>query len=128
LYEFTEDNHQKEFRNYTEELISQNLEVEERIGACNFLLSSYINHIGTRPPEKCLELLANFILRDHLSSRNPDKLSKQIYPFLSDRQQKTRDEKEFAKENSVLDYIKLKKMNNLPGLHKRNKNVNDKGE
>ena len=107
LYTFTEDNHLEEFRIYTKELMSKNMVVNERIDRSNILISSYINGIGKRPPKKYLEYLSNFILKDHLESKNPDKLSSESYPFLSDRQQKTREGKEFSSEDAVMDFIKF---------------------
>jgi hypothetical protein len=107
LYTFTEDNHLEEFKHFTKELITKNMVVNERIDRSNILISSYINVIGKRPPKKYLEYLSNFILKDHLESKNPDKLSSESYPFLSERQQKTREGKEFSSEDAVLDFIKL---------------------
>lgn len=109
LYEFTEENHLEEFKNYAKELITKNMAVNERIDRCNILISRYINNTGQRPPKKYLEYLSNFILKDHLENKNPDKLSSEAYPFLSDRQQKTREGKEFSSEDAILDFIKLKK-------------------
>ena len=128
LYEFTLEKHKKEFKRYTEELISQDKEVQERNKSCNILITEYINTIGGRPPEECLERLANYILKEHLSSKHPDKVTLEGYPVLSDRQQKTRNNKEFTKETEILDYIKLKRENKFHNLNKRNLTDNTKGE
>jgi hypothetical protein len=128
LYHFTLEKHKKEFKQYTEELILQEKEIQERNESCNTLIMEYVNAIGGRPPEECLERLANYILKEHLVSKHPDKVTNERYPVLSARQQKTRNNKEFSKESEILDYIKLKKENKFHNLNKRNLTDNTKGE
>ena len=126
MYIFTTENHYQEFNKYAQELISKEIPKENRIQEIEELINSYVEDTNERPPAFALEKLANFLLKEHLSDKNPDKLSNSLYPVLSERQQRTRDEKEFVKCLSTLDYINLRKTSKLHNLSKRN--TSGKGE
>ena len=128
MYTFTKEKHKNEFKQYTNQLVKQEMEVIERNACCNELITEYINYTGEKPPESCLERLANFILKDHLSCTHPDKLTNEVNPILSNRQQQTRNNKEFTKEAAVLDFIKLKIENKAPHLSKKRIITEHKGD
>ncbi|KTS84456.1 hypothetical protein NS115_03765 [Paenibacillus jamilae] len=80
-------------------LAVQDMPVNFRISAVEVLTEAYYEQTGERPSTEMLSLLADFILRDDLSDRDPDKVTKKEYPFLSKDQIKTRGGREFASDN-----------------------------
>jgi hypothetical protein len=122
MFNFTNHNHKEEFAYYTDELIANGdvLSVSERNYFIKEMTESYVQAIGKKPPSRDLEALANYLMYEHLTDRSPDKMTTEEYPVLSERQQRTRRSKEFTKEESTLDYIKLRKSNQNHNLNKRN--------
>jgi hypothetical protein len=119
MYVFSNSNHKKEFTYYSQKLINSDILSEDRNSCIDELVAAYIEQMDQRPPQFDLENLANFILRENLTNKHPDKLSREDYPILSDRQQLTRKNKEFVKDESIIDYIQLKKNSKLHNLNKR---------
>lgn len=66
----------------------------ERLQASDDLVEDYYAHTELVPDGTALERLATLILRDELSDMHPDKVTREEYPILSDRQLETRDDKE----------------------------------
>jgi len=54
------------------------------------LIERYFSENGKIPPPVILDRAATLILLDELSDKHPDKMSRNEYPLLSDRQQKRR--------------------------------------
>ncbi|MGM1023519.1 MAG: hypothetical protein ACQEXV_24035 [Bacillota bacterium] len=96
---FTED-YKTAFAAAVSELLAvQDMPVQFRMSAVDVLTEAYYEQTGERPSADKLSMLADFILRDDLSDRDPDKVTKTEYPFLSKDQIKTRDGREFASDN-----------------------------
>ncbi|MFS0841227.1 hypothetical protein [Paenibacillus sp. 1P03SA] len=72
--------------------------VQFRISAVEVLTESYFQQTGRQPGTNELELLADFILRDELSDKAPDKVTNTPFPFLSENQSRTRREREVASD------------------------------
>jgi hypothetical protein len=65
---------------------ARGLDREERILLAAELAEEYIQATGERPPITDAERLANLILLDELLDSHPDKVTREEYPFFSDRQ------------------------------------------
>lgn len=120
MFEFKQGNHKEQFSKYVEELVERDLPIQERMILIGELTESYVSKFDKRPHSKDLELLADYLLKEHLQDKNPDKMTKEEYPVMSDRQKRTRKSKEFIKEEGTLDYIKLRKTSKHHSLHKKN--------
>lgn len=75
------------FERAVNELIDKNIEDRAaRMRAIDDLINEYVNVIGTAPDPVQLERLANYILREELYDTYPDKVTREEYPILSERQ------------------------------------------
>lgn len=80
-----------EFEREVNELIDQNIEDrQERIKAIAALVDDYSLYIGEAPDPVQLERLADYILREELTDKNPYKVSHNEYPIFSESQIKRR--------------------------------------
>jgi hypothetical protein len=87
------------FSEAVNELLAVNdMPVNFRISAVTVLTEAYYEQTGKRPPSDTLAQLADFILRDDLRDKDPDKVTKTEYPFLSKDQIKLRKAREFPSE------------------------------
>lgn len=65
-------------------------ERSERIIFADNLIESYYEIIGEIPPSSVLDRLATLILQDELADTHPDKMTRNEFPLLSERQRDTR--------------------------------------
>lgn len=85
-----------EFVAAVNELIAECIEDrQERIKAVDALINAYIAGIGEKPEKKPLEWLTDYILREELTDRHPDKITNTEYPFMSDWQLDLRRDNEY---------------------------------
>lgn len=88
------------FAEAVEDLLSiPDMPVQYRISAVEVLTEAYYEQTGERPGSEPLSDLANFILRDDLKDRDPDKVTNTEYPFLSSDQFRTRVLRELVSED-----------------------------
>lgn len=73
-------------RSIDEFLAEQIEDRAERIAAVGAWTDAYIDKHGQRPPAQQLELLADYILREELADKNPDKMTREEYPIMSEWQ------------------------------------------
>lgn len=59
---------------------------EERMQEIETLTDAYVAQTGKRPDVSVLERLANVTLHEELSDTHPDKITRNEYPILSERQ------------------------------------------
>ena len=59
---------------------------EVRIHLVQELTDAYVEQVGKRPDVKHLERLSNVILHEELSDPHPDKMTREEYPIMSERQ------------------------------------------
>src|SRR5690606_6905510 len=79
--------YKKAFEEAVNEIIDKNIEDRtERIRAIDALIDEYVDAIGSAPDPVQLERLSNYILREELYDTYPDKVSRDEYPILSERQ------------------------------------------
>lgn len=64
---------------------------EHRIKVSNDLTEEYFLQHGEFPAATVLDRLATLILQDELADTHPDKMTRNEYPLLSDRQRDTRE-------------------------------------
>lgn len=69
---------------------------EERLQASHDVVEAYVAHTGERPDGNALERLATLILREELTDMHPDKMTREEYPIMSDRQRDTRERGELS--------------------------------
>lgn len=119
-YKFQKGIYKEQFSDYVGELIEQDLTIEKRCNEIELLTERYVEFAGKKPNPFELERLANYLLKEHLQDKNPDKITAENYPVLSERQTRSRKSKEFIKDEGILDYIKLKKSNKHQNLNKKN--------
>jgi len=76
---------------------------EYRIKFAEELTERYFAEHGKMPEGTILERLATLILQDELADTHPDKMTREEYPLLSDRQRDTRgrDERSFSAAQDV---------------------------
>lgn len=60
---------------------------EQRIERVQEITDAYVEQTGERPDPSALSRLADVILHEELTDRNPDKMTKNEYPFMSSRQE-----------------------------------------
>ncbi|MCP1354645.1 hypothetical protein [Aneurinibacillus migulanus] len=72
------------------------IERTERIRRIDEMLDEYVTQKGEAPPSDVLETLANEILADELRDKDPDKVTNNDYPFLSESQFEVRHGKEVS--------------------------------
>jgi len=79
--------YKKAFEEAVNEIIEKDIEDRaERIRAIDALIDEYVYAIGSAPDPVQLERLSNYILREELYDTYPDKVSRDEYPILSERQ------------------------------------------
>lgn len=87
------------------ELIEEDIrDRAERMQAIDALIDEYINATGETPDAKQIERLTDYILREELFDSSPDKITREEYPILSERQLRRRRSMEVPLE-SVAEYI-----------------------
>lgn len=75
------------FSTAVDELIARRIEDRtERMAAIQALVTEYIDSVGMTPDVDELERLANEILYEELTDDHPDKVTREEYPILSERQ------------------------------------------
>lgn len=84
-----------EFRDAVTDLIAQDItERTERIAAVHALTDAYFDSVGKQPDATEVERLTDYILREELTDRHPDKVTREEYPFFSAWQLELRRDKE----------------------------------
>ena len=79
---------------------------KERVKEAGELIDEFIAETGETPSSEALERLADYILKDVLEHKYPDKTTKDEYPILSDPQLKRRRKTEISLDDvEDLDYI-----------------------
>lgn len=91
---FERGNYKATFASQVDRLVAKTLPVEERIGVVDELLEAYVAKVGEVPDSLQVTRLADYILKDELNDRSPDKVSNTEFPFLSVGQQKLRGRRE----------------------------------
>lgn len=74
------------------------------------MTDAYVEQTGRRPDGTFLERLANVILHEELTDRHPDKMTREEYPILSERQYDLRSKgkrRERRKDGTVLTEVPL---------------------
>lgn len=66
-----------------------------------------------------LDLLASYILADHLRDKNPYKSRHSDYPALSETQQKTRNRHESRVGDDNMDFIKMREVDKHPNYFRK---------
>lgn len=90
------------FEGKVTQLIAENkgyppgIERTERIRKINEMIDEYMTQYGESPDSSLLETLANEILAEELRSPDPDKVTNNEYPFLSEWQFEVRHGKEVS--------------------------------
>jgi signal recognition particle GTPase len=95
---FSNGNYKKAFEEAVNELVKHDYSVKARMKLIKELTDAYINETGDLPDPKQLDRLSDYILRDELTDKQPDKVSKTEYPFLSVYQIKRRNKREASKD------------------------------
>ncbi|WP_449600319.1 hypothetical protein [Paenibacillus sp. Marseille-Q9583] len=73
-----------EFHDAVTDLIAQDIaDRTERMAAVNALTDAYFDSVDKHPDAAELERLTDYILREELSDRHPDKVTRDEYPFFS---------------------------------------------
>jgi hypothetical protein len=84
-----------EFHDAVTELITQDIvDRAERMAAIHTLTDAYFDSIGSFPDAAEVERLTDHILREELTDRHPDKVTREEYPFFSAWQLELRRDKE----------------------------------
>lgn len=84
-----------QFNEDTTALIATNIaDRTERMAAVQALIDRYINEHGATPDPAQLERLTDYILREELTDRHPDKITRNEYPFMSTWQLDVRHDRE----------------------------------
>lgn len=93
MYAFTDD-YKTDLHAHITQLFTQaktlNTTREERLHASDDLIEAYYAHCEQVPDGIALERLATLILRDELTDKHPDKMTREEYPLLSDSQREER--------------------------------------
>ena len=100
--------YKKAFRRAVNELLEEKMPVVWKNKAVQDLTDAYITQTGEIPDSDQLHRLANYILRDDLANKMPDKVSRTEYPFLSRGQLKLRLKRERA-SGGMVNHTKCKK-------------------
>lgn len=66
----------------------------ERMAAVHALTEAYFDSVGEQPDAAEIERLTDYILREELTDRHPDKVTREEYPFFSAWQLELRRDKE----------------------------------
>ncbi|MCW2279295.1 hypothetical protein [Heliophilum fasciatum] len=88
--------YKKAFEEDVNLLIKRDMPLPWRNKAVEELTEAYLEQIGQIPDSLQLHRLANYILRDELKDRCPDKLTRTEFPFLSSGQVSVRMRRERA--------------------------------
>lgn len=84
-----------EFHDAVTDLIAQDIaDRTERMAAVNALTDAYFDSVDKQPDAAELERLTDYILREELTDRHPDKVTRDEYPFFSAWQLELRRDKE----------------------------------
>lgn len=89
-FAFTTD-YKSAFKRYVDELFARAKRGDladraERMALIDELIESYIAATGQRPDSVQLDRLATLCLREELTDRHPDKMSREEFPIMSDEQ------------------------------------------
>jgi len=86
-----EADYKSAFKRYVDELFARAKRGDladraERMALIDALIESYIAATGQRPDSVQLDRLASLCLREELTDRHPDKMSREEFPIMSDEQ------------------------------------------
>lgn len=79
--------------------------VDERNQIVQELTDDYFTIMGNEMKPQFLEALGDFLLSDILADRSTNKVTKDAYPILSERQIIRRNKREFIMEADTMDYF-----------------------
>lgn len=86
-----------EFHDAVTDLIAEDItDRGERMAAVYALTEAYIDSVGVAPGPAELERLTDYVLREELTDRHPDKITRDDYPFMSDWQLGRREDHEYS--------------------------------
>lgn len=86
-----------EFHDAVTDLIAEDIaDRGERMAAVHALTEAYIDSVGVAPDPAEVERLTDYILREELTDRHPDKIARDEYPFMSDWQLGRRENHEYS--------------------------------
>ncbi|MEY8748901.1 hypothetical protein [Alkalicoccobacillus gibsonii] len=90
------------------------------------LIDLHFVHFHKYPDSRNLQRLADMLLVEQLKDPDPDKMTKEEYPFLSDRQEDKRKQREMSMESETIDYMNVKYRMRLDStFKKRTENKDD---
>ncbi|WP_214796494.1 MULTISPECIES: hypothetical protein [unclassified Exiguobacterium] len=105
---------------------AKNMTPEERNDSVSTITEDYYKARGKMPNTGYLTRLSNVILIDELSDRTPDKITKNEYPFLSERQEEKRVKRELSLEDDTINFLNMKERKKMPSaFKKRTRNKED---
>lgn len=104
-------NYKKAFQAEVSKLVEIEMPVQWRIKAIEELTEAYFKQTGELPESEELNRLADFILKDDLTDKHPDKVTNAEYPILSEGQVKLRLKREKATDLTNFTHDKKHKMN-----------------
>lgn len=93
-------NYKAAFAQEVENLLMVVMELPERIKMIDDLLVAYVKQTGEVPDATQINRLTDFILREDLRNRHPDKVTNTEFPILSGGQLKLRGRREMASDCS----------------------------
>lgn len=79
--------YKSEFRRAAYDIINSRITDRAlRIEAIGKLIDEYVDSTGRVPDARIIETLTDAILHEELTDRHPDKITREEYPFMSERQ------------------------------------------
>lgn len=87
-------NYKLSFAKEVDCLLAMEMVLPDRMKAIDVLLEAYVRQTGETPDPVQVNRLTNFILREDLKNRHPDKVTNTEFPFLSRGQLKRRGRRE----------------------------------
>ena len=87
-------NYKLTFAQVVDSILAVEMELLERMKVIDDLLVAYVKQTGEVPDATQINRLTDFILREDLRNRHPDKVTNTDFPFLSGGQQKLRERRE----------------------------------
>ena len=95
-------NYKVTFTQEVENLLTLEMELPERMRVIDNLLVAYVKQTGEIPDSTQINRLADFILREDLRNRHPDKVTNTQFPFLSEGQLRLRERREVPTDTSKM--------------------------
>jgi hypothetical protein len=97
---FKRGNYKRTFIDEVDRLTARDLPVQVRLKVVDDLIEAYFTQTGEIPDSNQLTRLADYLLKDELTDRHPDKVTRTEFPILSGDQQRLRGRRERARDTS----------------------------